>query len=124
MKERLTKHESENVISVNGKVFYDYPIADVVERLAELEDKIEDGTLIEPPCKKGTIVYTIRKEDWAAEYTIVASRVTGFSDYGDGLGLRFILPFGSPAVSLVGDRVFFAHPEAEKKLKELKGEKG
>lgn len=47
MKERLTKHESENVISVNGKVFYDYPIADVVERLAELEDKIESRKLVE-----------------------------------------------------------------------------
>lgn len=122
MKERLTKridNKTYFIIKTEGNDFYsdgedltfnyyDKEVQKILDRLAELEDKIEDGTLVELPCKVGTIVYTIHKEDWTAEYTILASRVKGFSDYGDGLGLRFVLPFGSPAVSLVGDRVFFA----------------
>ena len=100
-----------------------YTEGEAMDRLWELEDKIENGTLVELPCKAGTIVYTIYKEDWTAEYTMVASRVKGFSDCGDGLGLRFVLPFGSPAVSLVGDRIFFTRAEAEARLKELRGEK-
>lgn len=97
-------------------------INEIVEDCEEIFNDEEQGLIKRFPCKVGTIVYTIRKEDWTAEYTMVASMVKGFSDCGDGLGLRFILPFGSPAVSLIGDRIFFACPEAEKKLAELKKE--
>ena len=114
MKERLTER-------ADGTIYCKDTYDKIIDRLAEYEDLEEQGLLVRLPCKVGTIVYTIHKEDWTAEYTMVASRVKGFSDCGDGLGLRFVLPFGSPAVSLVGDRVFFTRPEAEKKLKELKG---
>ena len=62
MKERLTKHEYENVISVNGKIFYDYPIADVIERLAEYEDLEEQGLLVRLPCKAGDEVVISKAE--------------------------------------------------------------
>ncbi len=32
-------------------------IQDLINRLAELEDKIENGTLVELPCKEGDILY-------------------------------------------------------------------
>lgn len=35
----------------------DYSTFDCLRRLAELEDKIENGTLVELPCKAGDIVY-------------------------------------------------------------------
>lgn len=44
---RLTKHETDNVVSINGRIFYDEPMASIIDRLAELEDKIDDGILIE-----------------------------------------------------------------------------
>lgn len=62
MKERLTKHEYGNVISVNGKIFYDYPIADVIERLAEYEDLEEQGLLVRLPCKAGDEVVISKAE--------------------------------------------------------------
>lgn len=44
---RLTKHETDNVVSINGRIFYDEPMASIIDRLAELEDMIDDSTLIE-----------------------------------------------------------------------------
>lgn len=64
---RLTKVVNNGVfeevhIKVNDKV-YDPIASDLTEmalrRLAELEDKIENGTLIELPCKLGQVVYKI-----------------------------------------------------------------
>lgn len=37
---------------------------EILERLAELEDKIENGTLVELPCKLGTTVYCLCKGDY------------------------------------------------------------
>lgn len=37
----------------------DYSTFDCLRRLAELEDKIENGTLVELPCKEGDIVYFV-----------------------------------------------------------------
>lgn len=37
----------------------EYSKDDLIRRLAELEDKIEDGTLVELPCKEGDIVYFV-----------------------------------------------------------------
>lgn len=36
-----------------------YALCDVLNRLAELEDKIENGTLVELPCKVGDTAYEI-----------------------------------------------------------------
>ena len=45
--ERLTKWEHENCASVNGLSPIDKDMANAINRLAELEDKIENGTLVE-----------------------------------------------------------------------------
>lgn len=39
--------------------FFAYSMA--VKRLGELEDKIENGTLVELPCKVGDVVYEVFK---------------------------------------------------------------
>ena len=42
-------------ITSKGKV----TIQDLIDRLYELEDKIENGTLVELPCKVGEIMYEV-----------------------------------------------------------------
>lgn len=44
--ERLTQRVYGQTYSVNQKIYYD-DVADIVERLAELEDKIESGELVD-----------------------------------------------------------------------------
>lgn len=46
MKERLTTRVFGQTYSVNQRIYYD-DVADIVERLAEYEDKIESGELVE-----------------------------------------------------------------------------
>ena len=93
---------------------------DVVKRLGELEDKIENGTLIELPCKVGGRVCKIMKVagvERIAEYVV--------TDFSYGIHGNFI-----KAHSLQGtartitfrefcDCWFSTKAEAEKKLKEL-----
>ena len=42
---------------------------EAIDRLAELEDKIESGALIEPPCKVGDTVYGVDFTDCKERYT-------------------------------------------------------
>ena len=96
----------------------------VINRLAELEDKIENGTLIELPCKVGGRVYKIMKVagvERIAEYVVM--------DFSYGIHGNFI-----KANSLQGnaktitfrefyDFWFLTKAEAEAKLKELQNER-
>lgn len=45
----------KNIRTVKGKV----TIYDLIDRLCDLEDKIENGTLVETPCKVGDTVYCV-----------------------------------------------------------------
>lgn len=115
---RLTER-FDNYIKLNT----DSPYADkmAIERLAELEDKIEDGRLKEFPCKVGDTVYEVFKDHippFIQETTVDKIIVTK-------KGLRLKLArnsFYETAVSSIGKTIFFDHAKAEKKLKELKGE--
>lgn len=169
--ERKTKKEFGDVYSFNGKIYYD-DTADIVERLAELEDKIEsgelverseldkalaekqergqdltvetifrytaeikalqaeideyrqkikDGTLIQLPCKIGDVVYHIYKNPFS-DYFIDKEVVYGYEYNNDGIGWRLRLNTCYPSVSVIGDNIFLTREDAEKKLKELKGE--
>ena len=88
-----------------------------LDRLAELEDKIEQGTLIELPCKVGDTVYEVFKEHrppFIKETTIEKIVITA-----KGLRLRLARnSFYETAISSLGKTVFFTREEAEKKLKE------
>ena len=54
-------------ITSKGKV----TIQDLIDRLYELEDKIENGTLVELPCKVGEIMYEVVEgmpiQEWKIE---------------------------------------------------------
>ena len=76
---------------------------DVVKRLGELEDKIENGTLIELPCPRHTMVYIIcchRKK-----YIIIET------------------PFTYDMIDSYQCNWFLTKAEAEAKLKELQSRK-
>lgn len=59
MYERLTKWEVEGCASVKGCSPIDKDTANAINRLCDLEDKIEQGKIVELPCKVGDKVYRI-----------------------------------------------------------------
>lgn len=106
---------------------YDYMGADatqiLLERLADLEDKIENGTLIALPCKAGTNVYFV--VDYPAyfkpiEETIV-NGVTQFIENGiihNQITTTSCLCFNYERD--LGRTLFLTKAEAEARLRELK----
>ena len=66
-RERLTEHLGDGVRHDNGEYIITCypknknlnPVDKLAVKLCELEDKIENGTLIELPCKVGDTVYVI-----------------------------------------------------------------
>ena len=118
--ERLTKKCDLGIglTRTSGNITEDY-IA-VVNRLAELEDMIEDGRLIELPCKVGDKLYWVsssikKPEEW---------EIIDIAFYGEITVTRRkksqkeIFYFYS---RLLGEEWFTTKPEAEAKLKELRG---
>ena len=79
-------------------------------------DKIENGTLVELPCKVGDKVFDItdRPEIWEVE-------VKGFLINEKGIWFNFGLY--QKRVGLLGIKIFLNQAEAEKQLKELRGER-
>ena len=108
---------------------YDYMGADttqiLLERLADLEDKIENGTLIELPCKVGQTIYHLYKagdvitEDKVFNYHFeICSKPCVFFENLFWYGTRKRV-----LVEHFGKYWFTDKAEAEAKLRELKGEK-
>ena len=104
-----------------GEHCEDCYVGKLYERLAELEDKIENGTLIELPCKVGdTVYYETFKQ--SGSVGIKPHKVIGFvlevmTQNIDG--------FGCTAVPIrdFGKDVFLTEAEAEQRLKELKNDR-
>jgi hypothetical protein len=97
---------------------------EINNRLLELEDKIENGTLIELPCKVGDTVFRLdinnRGELFVEELLITEIKITVDM-------LRFIVRTKKYAEATlyrnsIGATWFLTKAEAEKKLKELQGE--
>lgn len=86
-------------------------------RLSELEDKIEAGTLIELPCKVGDTVFIIAKQGMDI-YTVEKTKIVGFwfNQIDDRL-----YPISASGITL--NEIFRTKAEAEKQLKELRGER-
>ena len=102
---------------------------DAVDRLAELEDKIENGTLIELPCKVGDTVYWVWEEytngkqklsieEWEVEKICIEKNEWAVKGLGEGL-VEGVRPFFWCHSSKFGIWWFLTREEAEKKLKEL-----
>lgn len=91
-------------------------------RLAELEDKIEQGTLIELPCKVGDTVYHVEGEYYPIfkEYEIGGIAIVGSAGLESIKLLDDCHCDGFFAwASKIGETVFLTREEAEKRLKEL-----
>ena len=56
---RLTTREGQNYASVKSYSSIGSPIFNAINRLAELEDMIEQNVLIKLPCKVGDTVYAV-----------------------------------------------------------------
>ena len=87
------------------------------EKLADLENQIENGTLIELPCKVGDTVYTVEYSRGSDEWFVKEYTVYGFSISEDRIGLY--IDFGICAWS---NDVYYTKAEAKAKLAERKGE--
>lgn len=92
-------------------------VIEKLNRLAELEDKSEQGTLIELPCKVGDTVYVCYStgiDEWeVGEITIIKNNML-FRLTHDGTD-----HYNSAWLSEEGTYLFFTREEAEKRLKEL-----
>lgn len=108
---RLTKRHENGEHSF----MYDYydktsPIKMLLDRLAELEDKIENGTLVEIPCKCGDNAVAII-DTFAYPNAILNVEIKG---------LAYIVEDENGDITFQHiSRVFYTEAEAQNKLKEL-----
>ena len=87
----------------------------ILNRLAELEDKIEQGTLVDLPCKVGDTVYRIRKKPYKAVLERFVVSITLCLNYKGQFEWRLF----TTTEDTLGKTVFLTREEAEAKLKEL-----
>ena len=104
----------------NVKNYRDICLRTAIERLAELEDKLENGTFIELPCKVGDNIYFETWEDNGnTSIGVKGHKVAGFEINAiiNGKYGKTYIP-----IKAVGIDVFLTKAEAEEKLKALKGD--
>ena len=98
---------------------------EILYRLAELEDKIENGTLIGLPCKVGDKVWLIYEnqveiaEIWRIVLTPTYNEFRWFIPYDETQPKDT----GSFKTNEIGKTVFLTKAEAEAKLKEIQNER-
>lgn len=91
---------------------------ELLNRLTELEDKIENGTLIEPPCKVGDAIYEVFKNHKPP--FIQQTRVEKIIITEKGLKLKLArnLVYETSIASL-GKTLFLTEAKALEQLKEI-----
>lgn len=94
------------------------------DRIAEFEKKIENGTLIELPCKVGDKFYQVIKGlpiyEWEVE-TIVFSKIYFPKNYVITARRTKDLAFWKFWSEDLGETIFLTKDEAEKELEKLRG---
>lgn len=91
---------------------------EILERLAELEDKIENGTLVELPCKVGDTIYEVFKNHKPP--FIQQTKVEKIIITEKGLKLKLARnSFYETSIASLGKIIFLTEDEARKKLEEL-----
>lgn len=125
MKERLTEKDNKGrwCVKQTRKVDYatvyncegSYIIGTPIDRLAQLEDKIENGTLIELPCKVGEWVYGCTKQISRVIHGVVYKITV------DKKGVYYTTYENDGLQEYWLDDVYKTQEEAEAKLKELRG---
>ncbi len=97
-------------------------VIEKLTRFAELEDKIEQGTLIELPCKVGDTVYIVYTasgiDGWEVTSIQICKRDTIFR-----LGHTGTEDYNAVFLKEINDVWFLTREEAEKRLLELQGDK-
>lgn len=98
--------ENKEEVHANFRLLYN--------RLAELEDKLEQGTLIELPCKVGDTVYFIVQyiKPFIEEYVVDGIEI-GRENY-----LRCYHKHKKGYAYFMFEQIFLTKAEAEKRLKE------
>lgn len=92
---------------------------EIYNRLAELEDKIENGTLVELPCKVGDTIYEVFKNHKPP--FIQQTKVEKIIITEKGLKLKLARnSFYETAISSLGKTLFLTEAEAQKKLRKLR----
>lgn len=89
-----------------------------IQYLAELEDKIEKGTLIELPCKVGDTVYVVYPVSGIQELEVGGIGIHT-NDIAFRLGHKGTEDYNVAWLKEEGEYLFFTREEAEKRLKEL-----
>lgn len=124
----------------NGKIgcLQEYRQTDLIHRLAELEDKIENGTLIELPCKVGDTVWQIFKNCLSCPFCLLKEYEYECCRKPMGVlhGMVFdkncnymIIPrtfsnsINVKQLKNFGKTIFLTKAEAEAKLEELRNER-
>lgn len=113
------------------------PDEEILERLAELEDKIENGTLIDLPCKIGDTVWLATLDGrliygkvsaigYKWETDASNNSVSQYAYFMARCPEEFYVKRGDDAIygfsfenNKIGERVFLTEDEARKKLEEL-----
>lgn len=113
--ERLTKKNRRSDAIVD-MLKSKYSNNTAIKRLAELEDKIENGTLVELPCKVGDMVYFIAKQGMDI-YSVEKTIIVDF--WCNPMENRFY-PIDVNEIPI--NEVFLTKADAEKRLEELRGE--
>ena len=112
----------------NGKIgcLQEYTQTDLIHRLAELEDKIENKTLIDLPCKVGNTVYWCEENSHNKKIKVCHGKVGEITLDSQGrVWFLILVIFGRNFYTLkenFGKNIFLSEPEAEARLRELKGE--
>ena len=101
---RITEKVGKSIVIRETSTNDNKSIWNAIVRLAELEDKIENGTLVELPCKVGTKVFYIQMD---------------YND--DGILYYYVeeVEFGIWCMMYWGEWIFLTKAEAEKRIKEL-----
>lgn len=116
--EWCVKNTSENTISLCTNQEGNYYIGEPIDRLAELEDEIENGTLVKLPAPLGSELWHIE----LPKSKIGTDTVTVL-DYSRAKVEKNYYPLSLSNVDMVGKHYFLTREEAEKRLEELRNER-
>ena len=120
---RLLKRNNEGLVEYTYDGYFDEKAekaedAKVFEKLCDLEDKIENGTLVDLPCKVGDTIYEVFKyhkppfiQQTKVEKIIITEK-----------GLKLKLARNSvyeTSIASLGKTLFLTETEAEARLQEL-----
>lgn len=132
MYERLTKWEVNGCASVNGCSPIDKDMANAINRLCEIEDKICEGRMLELPCKVWQTVYV--PWEWEGQKGIASTIVECIQIVRDAELRGFFIDMKSDDTAFndvygfwrtfddIGKKIFLTREEAEKALAERKEE--